>query len=237
MAAAAAEPAVQSSPEEVVFRAASTARSLQKLADRGHQVATVIDVGASNGQWTTVARRVWPESSALLIEAQPCHRGALEAYCRTTPRCGFVLAAASDEPGGEVFFDDSDPFGGLASTTESGAAKTRVPTTTIDHEVRERGLVGPYLVKLDTHGYEVPILKGAEATLREASVAVIECYNFKIAEGCLLFWEMCAFMAERGFAVIDFSEPMWRQRDGAFWQMDIFFAPASSPEFSHKGYA
>src|ERR1700730_15699226 len=56
-------------------------------------------------------------------------------------------------------------------------------------------LPGPYLIKLDTHGYEVPILCGATETLRNTNLLVIETYNFRLIESCLLFDEIIAYCA------------------------------------------
>ena len=94
-----------------------------------------------------------------------------------------------------------------------------------------RGLPGPYMIKLDTHGYEVPILLGAKETLRKANLVVIETYNFRIQGSSLLFHEMVAYMRERGFGLIDMSEPLWREFDRALWQIDLFFLPLDRPEF------
>jgi FkbM family methyltransferase len=217
--------------ETVVFKAMSTERALARIARRGLEVGTVIDVGASNGMWSEACRRQLTTARYLLVEAQETHRSALESYCARTPRCEFVLAAAGPRIG-EIWFDDGDPFGGVASETPTAAMKRRVPMTTLDHEVASRGLPGPYLVKLDVHGFEVPILEGAAATLAQASLVVIECYAFRVAEGSLLLDEMIAWMRERGFGLVDASEPLWRVRDGCLWQMDLFFQPATRPELS-----
>lgn len=218
-------------PETVVFKAMSTERALARIARRGLEVGTVIDVGASNGMWSEACRRQLPDARYLLVEAQETHRAALESYCARTPGSEFVLAAAGPRIG-EIWFDDGDPFGGLASETPTAAMKRKVPVTTLDHEVASRALPGPYLVKLDVHGFEVPILEGAAATLAKASLVVIECYAFRVAEGSLLLDEMIAWMRERGFGLVDASEPLWRARDGCLWQMDLFFQPATRPELS-----
>ena len=47
------------------------------IAERGLPVATVIDVGASNGMWSAVTEKVLPDADYLLVEAQPIHRDAL----------------------------------------------------------------------------------------------------------------------------------------------------------------
>jgi len=38
--------------------------------------------------------------------------------------------------------------------------------------------MGPYLIKLDTHGVEIPILNGSAQTLKDTNVLVVEVYNF-----------------------------------------------------------
>ncbi|MFK7759476.1 MAG: FkbM family methyltransferase [Phycisphaerales bacterium] len=225
------------SPEVKAFKSASTDRALWRLTQRGHTANTIIDVGASNGMWSAVTEQYLPDAEYLLIEAQECHREALDAYCQSRPKAQYTLSAAGAKPGDFIYFDDGSPFGGLASETETEYTKVKVPVTSIDAEVEKLDLPGPYLVKLDTHGFEVPILEGAKETLKNASILVIEVYNFKITPDSLLFWEMCVYLDKLGFSPADLSEPLWRTRDQAFWQMDLIFIPKSSPEFEYIHYA
>ena len=102
--------------------------------------------------------------------------------------------------------------------------------------MRELGLPGPYLLKFDTHGFELPILNGAARTLAETEVIVMECYNFRIGPHALTFDEMCRHLGERGFRCIDLVEPMHRPRDDSFWQMDLVFVRQTRPEFAYTGY-
>jgi FkbM family methyltransferase len=183
----------------------------------GTPVGSVIDVGASNGSWSRMARRTWPDARFLLIEAQPVHEAALRAS-----GFDFVLAAAGDKPG-QIHFDAADPWGGVASYGHTGKADITVPMTTIDAEVAQRTLPPPYLVKLDTHGFEREILAGAEHTLDGASLLVIEAYNFELKPGALRFHELVAFLEQRGFRCVDLADPMHRPKDGALWQLDLVF--------------
>ena len=224
--------------KKVAFVSMSTTLALKRIAARGIAINTVLDVGASNGSWSLEARPCWPRAHYHLVEANEQHRQALEAVCRATPGFSYVLAAASDEPG-TVFFDGSVAFGGLAMKSESQSrpGAKGVPAVTLDGEVKSRGLTGPFLVKLDTHGFEVPILNGAKEVLAQANLVVIETYNFQLETDSLKFWQMCQFMDELGFAVIDISEPMWRAKDDAFWQIDMLFISKSRPELSDNRYA
>jgi FkbM family methyltransferase len=222
-------------PEIVTLRAMSTDRALWRVANRGLEIGTVIDIGASDGRWSDVCAKHYPDAHYLLIEAQDPHEEALKAYVSAHPRAQYVLAAAGDACG-EIYFDDSDLFTGFASKVRSEGARKVVRETTIDHEIGTYGLPGPYLIKLDTHGYEVPILCGAAETLRNTNLLVIETYNFRLIEGSSLFHEIIAYMRERGFGVIDMSEPHWRVLDFAFWQIDLFFVRLDRPEFLVNTY-
>ena len=163
------------------------------------------------------------------------HKPALEAYIRGHARSDYVLAAAGNEVG-ELFFDAGDPLGGFASHDRRSDDRICLPATTVDHEVETRRLPAPFLVKLDTHGFEVPILEGARQTLEHASLLAIEAYNFDIEADSLRYWELCSFLVAKGFRTIDLCDLMVRPLDGAFWQADLFFIPAVSEEFTCNSY-
>ena len=209
--------------------------AFRAMVARGHAFGTVIDIGASTGIWSERLMRYFPRCQYLLVEAQPAHEPALRDWCGRHGNAQYVLAAAG-ESAGRVFFEvGDDPFGGQASATPA-AGKIEVPVVTIDAEVAARKLPGPYLLKFDTHGFELPILKGASATLAATEVIIMECYNFRISPECLTFAEMCAWLGERGFRCIDLVEPLHRPHDDAFWQMDLVFARADRPEFTYQRY-
>jgi hypothetical protein len=106
----------------------------------------------------------------------------------------------------------------------------------VDDEVAARRLPGPFLLKFDVHGFELPILRGAKDTLKNTSLLIMECYNFEIAPDCLLFHDMCKHLFDLGFRVADISEPLWRPHDKMLWQMDIFFVRSDRSEFQYKSY-
>jgi len=212
--------------------------SLARIAARNIEVQTVIDVGASTGQWSQGLQMFYPHAYYLLIEANRAHEPALQAFKARHCNIDYVLAAAGDAIG-HVYFDATRPFGGLASHGPlQGDKETviRVPVTTIDAEVNVRKLKPPYLLKLDTHGFEVEILEGAKETLKQSSVIFIETYNFRLTENTLRFHEMCTFLESRGFRPFGLSDPLFRPKDGALWQIDLIFAQANREEFQSNSY-
>ncbi|MEN6336890.1 MAG: FkbM family methyltransferase [Phycisphaerales bacterium] len=210
--------------------------ALARIHGMGMRFATVIDVGASDGRWSQRVQRWFPDASYLLIEAQAVHEPRLRAYKARAGNVDYVLAAAADARG-QVFFNASDAAGGLASHTTANGCTEQVPATTVDFEVQTRNLPSPFLVKLDTHGFEVPILRGAERTLTHTAAICVETYNFALCEGCLRFPETCSFLEDRGFLPIGLVSPLFRRRDGVLWQMDLIFARADREELQRAKYA
>ena len=94
----------------------------------------------------------------------------------------------------------------------------------------------PFLIKLDTHGYELPILAGAARTLQQTEVLIVEVYNFPGSAPAVSFYEFCRLMAEKGFRCIDLLDPLYRPRDEALWQMDLVFLRESRPEFQYNEF-
>jgi FkbM family methyltransferase len=209
---------------------------LTRLARYRIEFATVIDVGASNGMWTRQVLNHFAAPEFFLIEAQRAHEPALAAFAAENPRVRYTLCAAADRPG-EVHFHAGDPFGGLAAHTAFPEHNVVVPARTLDEITATHALHPPYFVKLDTHGFEEQILSGAAQTLRQTSLAVIEAYNHRMGHDNLLFPELCALMADRGFRCIDFFDPLYRPHDGSFWQADFAFARTDWPGFEHQHYA
>ncbi|KAA1053967.1 hypothetical protein FH063_002202 [Azospirillum argentinense] len=219
-----------------------TTSALSRLAQRGLQVASVLDIGASDGQWSLAARRIWPDARYHLIEAFDHWRAPLEAVCSAQTGFSHAIAAAGNSDGEVWFYNDPDaPYGGAAFQDQPDGKERpekswKVPQVALAKEAERVGLKPPFLIKLDTHGFEVPILEGAEAILSQTNLVVIEVYVFHVHPQALLFHEICHWMAEKGFRPIDISEPLWRPRDGALWQFDLFFVPATQQEFACNAY-
>lgn len=208
--------------------------ALQLLAPK-HPINTIIDIGASSGIWSRMAMKYYPEAKYLLIEAQPVHEPALIAFTTENINMQYTLSAAGEAPG-QIYFDAGDPYSGQAAYTPYPNNNITVPVVTVDGEVDRLKLNSPYLLKLDTHGFELPIFRGAIQTLKKTKVIIIECYNFKISPECLLFYEMCAYLDQLGFRCIDLADPLWRPYDQSFWQMDLIFIGKDSPEFAYSNY-
>ncbi len=220
-------------PVETTF----TMRGLvARAAQRGMPVASVIDVGASNGKWALASAQKFPAARFLLVEPLVEREPELAALKAARPQFDYALCALG-ERSGEVSFHVSDDLDGSGIGGAGAPAPNRtVPVRTLDELVGERGLRGPFLVKLDTHGFEVPILAGARATLAETALLIVEVYNFKIADCALRFHQMCAHLETLGFRCCDVADPMLRERDATLWQMDFAFVKKDAAIWNTNTY-
>jgi FkbM family methyltransferase len=222
----------EANPERFSKVALSHRNALQRIKKRGVSAATIIDLGAARGEWSKMARTVYTEAKAHLIEAN--HHWERELHqLSADPAYSYVIAAAGPSKGVGHFQFSPDPFGG-AGTSPEDPKGVRVPQISVDSECAEKGLQAPFLLKFDTHGFEREILKGCTETLKSTSLIVIEAYNFGPREK--RFPAMLELLEDMGFRCIDIGEPLFRDHDRSFWQMDFFLLPADRPEFQYGSF-
>lgn len=199
-------------------------------------IQTVIDVGAAEGKWSLSARQFWPDASFLLFEPLKERQEQLNNLAKL--HSNFTIAPyAAGNARSQLKFSVSEDLDGSGVASGDGNSVVRmVEVTSIQEEVNNLNLRGPFLVKLDTHGYEVPIIEGCSNILSEISLFIVECYGFQIASQSLLFWQMCQYMESLGFRLFDIVDVMNRKKDGAFWQCDAFFIRSDHPVFQDNKY-
>jgi len=226
---------VRLAPSTNTISRGSMRGAMQSLAQHSLSLNTIVDIGASDGHWAAMAMGYFPLANYLLIEAQAVHKPKLDAFIKEHQNSQYCLAAAGDTEG-HIFFDAGNPFGGQASYEPYAQNNIELPVTTIDKQIATRGLSGPYLLKLDTHGFEVPILTGAATTLKETVAIVIECYVQHLTKTSLTFSQMCTYLDLLGFRCIDAVDLEWRPFDNTLWQMDLVFIRKDRPEFTYHDY-
>ncbi len=205
----------------------------QSIGVEGH---TIVDVGAAEGLWSLAAKDIWKNSSFVLFEPLLERFNSLTAVAAMNPKFHFVPKAAGKEKSAIQFYIADDLDGSGVADKKTNQVTRTVEVSSIDIEVKQRELTGPYIIKLDTHGFEVPIIEGCTEILEKISLFIIECYGFQIADNSLVFWEMCQFMETKGFRLYDIVDVMHRRKDGAFWQCDAFFIRKDHTLFKDNRY-
>jgi FkbM family methyltransferase len=198
---------------------------LRRLAPR-FSPATIIDVGASDGQWSKMARTVWPKAALVLVEANPVFEGKLLEFCEAhgAKFTKFSMSLAGATRGGACAeFNVENPYQGVA--VNPGSIVPTVDVIPLD----AFNVDGPCLLKLDVHRHEPMIFEGAKEVLSKTGAVVVEVYFWEPAAHALRFWELVALMARYGFRPTDLCEPVYRPSDGRCAQVDMLFERADAP--------
>lgn len=195
---------------------------LRQLGKRAGPIATILDIGASNGRWSEMSMKLFPQARFIGVEPLVEREPQLQRLKQRRSQFDYILCVAGDQDNETVELAITADLDG--STIGGTGVVRKVPSHSIDEIIRIKKCVGPFILKFDTHGFEVPILKGAAKTMENTHYIVMEVYNYRHVEGTLLFHEMCSLLDGMGFRCFNMADPLQRPLDGSLWQMDLFFA-------------
>jgi FkbM family methyltransferase len=192
---------------------------LAAIAERGLSPKTIIDVGAYEGDWSRMARRIWPHSRILMFEPN------LEKQAHLTVVANDINASVFCELLGA---EDHTVVSYNVMESGSSVLSERSP---LDRIVERRSLrrldsilkeiEAPAFLKIDTQGYELEVLKGSISILRSIEAILLEVAIIEINEGAPLLHDVLVHMKSIGFLTYDVLEIHRRPLDKALNQIDI----------------
>ena len=149
-----------------------------KAALRDTTVPTIFDVGANVGQSLTTFRRQWPESMIHAFEPGRSSFAALERMADGLRGVVLNQCALAGSAGSRSFLENSQSdMSSFLETSVEGWGETvasyEVPTTTVDQYLAEHSIDRIHLLKIDTQGFDVPVLEGAAASFRDHRVLFV----------------------------------------------------------------
>lgn len=194
-----------------------------------HEFGTILDVGASRGQFALFAAHHFPSARIICFEPLPNSQKILREVLGD--RIELVAAAAGAEAGAAVVNvsaqDDSSsllPIGPRQVAEFPGTQ--RIGSTEVEvrllADVLTPELPAPRLLKVDVQGLELDVLSGAGEALGLIDEVFVECSFAELYEGQALADEVIAFMLERGLRLVHVAG-MVHGTDGAALQADLLF--------------
>jgi FkbM family methyltransferase len=212
--------------------APNMALGLEEMKKRGFYPRTIIDVGAFAGEWSIMARRLWPTSQLFMIE--PNQSGPMG------------LADVAKDIGASVFNEilGATDHRTIRFTVMGSGSSVLAERSSVPRHVQERSLRrldsllttidAPALLKIDAQGYELEILKGATELLSAIDAILLEISIIEINEGAPLLHDVLSFMKALGFVAYDIFEIHRRPLDRALNQVDIIFIREHSALIADK---
>ena len=198
----------------------------QRLKSKGFNPAFMIDVGAYQGEWTRLARRVFPGVPALMVEAQEAKRPFLDKVCADFPEVRYEQALLGRTGGQMVqFFEMETGSSMFPENSNVSRLEKELTTTTLD-DLAGR-IPAPALLKIDVQGAELEVLEGAKTTLATCEVVQLEVALLPYNEGAPTLLEVLNYMAQSDFVPFDVSG-MSRPNGIDLAQLDLLFTRTSS---------
>ena len=177
--------------------------AIERLAPK-----SLIDVGANKGQFSIVARRLFPDIEIHAFEPLETERKRLQSVVGKPVR--LYATALGDAHGEATFFvtsrlDSSSLFqpgaGQEAAYGVVTQSSIRVPVARLSESFDISTLPRPILLKLDVQGGELDVLHGAEEILSSIDMIYCEVSFVQLYEGQPLATEITHYLAQRGFAL------------------------------------
>lgn len=198
-------------------------------------VTSVIDVGASEGQYAVGLRcegyrgrilSVEPLVSAYTLLARRCARDdaweCLNVALGREPGVGLMNVAAN------LVSSSLLPIGARHQSAEplsTYRSKQEVEVRRLDDVARDYGLVDKKVaLKLDVQGYELEVLAGGPQTLDAAVLVDCEVSFAELYAGQPLAGEVLAFMADSGFRPVGVRQGFTDSATDEALQADMLFA-------------
>jgi FkbM family methyltransferase len=203
---------------------------LMRLQRRGLVIRTVYDIGAHQGAWTEKIKRLLPNATFFLFEANDVHADALG---RTGAKYFTVILSAAEQ---EVEFFGKGTSGDsylreLTERYESVTPEVR-HARTLDGLIAEHGIPPPDLLKVDVQGAELDVLRGGEEALGHAKLVLLECPIVPYNLGAPTIDEYFRYMDEHGFTVLKFVVELWP--DERMRHVDIIFGSLDEPSVTAR---
>lgn len=219
--------------------------SLKLLVQAGFRPGTVIDIGVAHG--TPWLYNAFPDAKLVLIDPHPLFFDDLNRLSRDLQADVFAHGLGARPGELDLNVDEQVPGSSSLLTTSSQlrqewAARghdrpthpVSVAVRTLDETLRERSYQGPFLIKVDTEGYELEVLRGASESLAKADVVIAETSVMQRFEGSYEFADLIRLLDDSGFRLFDLLDVKTFGRRGPINYVDAAFVRKQSALFRSR---
>ena len=178
---------------------------IQHLISGGYNITSVFDVGANAGRWTAIYSKLLPKALFCMFEANPNQASPTLA----SNHRWFNAVLSSPEVSKVEFYTISgtgDSYYKEQTKAYTSCIPITLPTTTLDKLATQHNITPPQLMKIDTQGSELDILRGAVESIKSVDILVTETAVLPYNKGAPNFNDYLSAMSELGFVPIGIEE-------------------------------
>jgi len=197
-------------------------------------IGVVVDVGANEGQFIHVARKLVPAAAIYAFEPLPAVADSLEQSDWKDAKLTVVRAALGAEAGSaSLNVSAFSPASSILAPTRlqsetfpqaAVSGQIEVPVDRLDRWLPEfEAAGGEILLKIDVQGFEDRVIEGAQQTLRRTAVAVVEVNLVEFYRDQCSFDQLLRLMSASAFRPVDIGGIVRRAGTAEIMYMDVAF--------------
>jgi FkbM family methyltransferase len=202
----------------------------KRLQNLGYTPKIIFDVGASNSGWSYYIKQVLPEAEFYLFEPlidySTDYRQLMSEVLRVYPSFHLYKYALGETSGQATMNIFADTVSSSLLTIDEGGQTTTaisVEMLTIDDAIAQLDLPSPQVIKIDTQGSELSILKGAVQTLPRVDILFLECWLYRgYGKQTPLLTEIADWLLSFNFRLWDVADA-YRNQAGVLTTLDCIF--------------
>jgi FkbM family methyltransferase len=185
----------------------------------GLQLNTVVDIGASRGQFALCIRRLYPHAEIFSFEPlrNPA-RAWMRNFARDRQARLFNKAIALQSGSATMYVSRWDVSSSLLPFAQAQhdnfplteeASREVVETTTLETCIEDHMIKGSALLKLDVQGFELSALQGCGLLLERFKYVYVEASFIELYVGQALATQVIEFLFSRGFNLVCVANLSW----------------------------
>jgi FkbM family methyltransferase len=171
------------------------------------EVNTIIDIGVLNG--TPSLYKAFPNAHLVLVEALPQYKQICERILDARDSTGEIFSVAAGERDGSAFINhlvDAPARSSFLEHVVGGSPNSEtieLPIRRLDTIFSGKTFPGPTLLKIDTEGYELNVIKGSPEFLKQVDFVIAETSVRLRHKNSYRLADLVALMRENSFEVYD----------------------------------
>lgn len=183
--------------------------------------SSILDIGANTGQFYNKISQIFPNAEYLLIEGNP----ECEVVLKDTG-VKYMISLLSDSEKEVNFW--TDPNNSVSSGNSIYKEKTSFFNQSVSKKYNTKTLDSIVdqtfdLIKIDTQGSEIDIIKGGINTIKKSKAVLLEVSLVEYNEGSPLQDKVFNYMSSIGFEPVEIIEKIYHPETGQYIQNDILF--------------
>jgi FkbM family methyltransferase len=221
-------------PSQCVLQGSDWLADLGRLT-KEQRLKTLFDVGANTGQTAVQLARTFPGAAIYSFEPFPDSFASLQKTAKSFPQIQCLnLALGEKREAKKLFVNLNSETNSLLKNSASGMVidptlmrpqgSTDIRVDTLDLFCEEHSIRNIDLLKLDTQGYELQVLRGAVMKLARKEIQFIfaEVLFHSLYENQAFFHEVYGWLLSAGYSFLGLYNSSFSTENKLLWADALF---------------